>query len=202
MCSVEGCEGKVRSLGLCYAHYMRFYRNGTTEFKRSPKPYIHSGGYRLIPAKGHFLSRGSSHAYEHRINFHTENGDGPFKCNWCGKDVTWDDMDVDHLDTIKTNNDPSNLVASCPPCNRGRSKENRLASLVKSVARMITANGETLSVSEWSRRSGLSRTSIISRIENGWSADRAVSQPRGKFGPKKSQIEPPGGEINFRDLVD
>ena len=31
VCRVDGCEGAVRSLDLCYKHYMRQYRKGTTE---------------------------------------------------------------------------------------------------------------------------------------------------------------------------
>ena len=30
-CSVENCDGPVKALGLCYAHYMRQYRRGTTD---------------------------------------------------------------------------------------------------------------------------------------------------------------------------
>lgn len=45
----------------------------------------------------------------------------------------------------------------------------------------ITANGETLSLSEWEQKSGIKRVTIATRIkELGWSSDKAVSTPARK----------------------
>lgn len=44
--------------------------------------------------------------------------------------------------------------------------------------RLITHNGETLTLSQWSRRTGLSLQTIFCRIKNGWSESKAVSHPR------------------------
>jgi hypothetical protein len=43
--------------------------------------------------------------------------------------------------------------------------------------RYISMSGEKLSVSEWSVRTGISRYTIIARIETGWNAQRALTQP-------------------------
>lgn len=39
----------------------------------------------------------------------------------------------------------------------------------------LTAHGETMTISEWSRRSGLSKSTIGERLKRGWTAERAVS---------------------------
>jgi HNH endonuclease len=59
--------------------------------------------------------------YEHRYVLYERLGDGPQQCWWCGREVRWKkDLDVDHLDYDKSNNDPANLVPSCRACNIGR----------------------------------------------------------------------------------
>lgn len=53
-------------------------------------------------------------------------GPGSHPCHWCERLVTWrarrgdsevDDLVVDHLDGNRSNNEPSNLVPACQPCN-------------------------------------------------------------------------------------
>jgi hypothetical protein len=43
--------------------------------------------------------------------------------------------------------------------------------------RFITANGETKRLSEWARDLGVHPTAITSRIQQGWSPERAVTEP-------------------------
>jgi hypothetical protein len=43
--------------------------------------------------------------------------------------------------------------------------------------RWLTMNGETLSISEWGLRTGISRYTISARIEVGWSVEQALTQP-------------------------
>ena len=184
MCTVAGCELPSRRLSspYCEKHYMRWYRNGSLDKKVQPSAFEHSNGYVMIPASGHFLSRGASHAYEHRIVYHGLHGDGPFSCHWCQQQVTWDDLHIDHLDDNKKNNLGENLVASCPTCNQKRGQYK-----MKNTWRSKTgveAFGMKKTMNEWAVHSGLSRQAIISRIKKGWSFEDAVTKPRGKFGPK------------------
>lgn len=60
--------------------------------------------------------------YVHRIVLYEKIGPGTHDCHWCRKEVEWSvtgsrKLVVDHLDGVKTNNDPSNLVAACHRCN-------------------------------------------------------------------------------------
>ena len=185
MCSVEGCEkrGRRGDDSLCEMHYMRMYRNGSLEKKHVPKTYTHSAGYSMVPAAGHPLAKGNSHHYLHRIVYHSEHGDGPFLCHWCSKQVTWDDLHIDHLDDDKANNELTNLVASCPLCNQKRGQHKIQNSWREKVG--VTAFGETLTLNEWAEKIGISRQSIIWRMKNGWDIERALSQVKGKTGPKK-----------------
>lgn len=60
-------------------------------------------------------------AYEHRAVLFDKIGPGVHDCHWCGKAVEWFvDLTVDHLDCVKGNNDPGNLVPCCAGCNRRR----------------------------------------------------------------------------------
>lgn len=186
-CSVSDCfaPAKKGKKGYCYKHYMRQYRNGTTDKLVVAKVFEHSGGYLLEPARGHFLARGSSHAYAHRLRYHEQYGDGPFHCHWCKTVVTWSDLNIDHLDDNKKNNVISNLVASCPPCNKNRGSHKSSVTWRKKYG--IKALGKVRTLSEWSRITGLSRSAIQARISKGWHPDRTMTEPRGKQGPRPLQ---------------
>lgn len=145
-CSVEGCGNTSRNASgrlLCEAHYMRLRRKGTTDLK-VPKPRLtHSHGYTILRCPNHPLAsrRGSNHEYEHRVVFYDAHGEGPFDCHWCGQEVDWSNLHVDHLDDVKDHNDLINLVASCPTCNQARGAEKmRLTQrqIGKSITHIVT----------------------------------------------------------------
>lgn len=58
--------------------------------------------------------------------------------------------------------------------------------------RLFAFNGETLSLSEWSERSGLSIQIISSRLNQHWTFERAITQPldtrKGKGGAAKRKV--------------
>lgn len=185
MCSADGCEKPNRPgrSGLCEMHYMRMYRNGTLDKKITAKAFEHSGGYILIPARNHPLAKGDSHHYEHRIVYFDANGVGPFECHWCSKEVTWETLHIDHLDDDKKNNALANLVASCPVCNQARGQYKIQNTWRKKTG--LTALGETLTMNEWAEKIGVSRQSLIWRLKNGWTLEKALTEGPGKTGPKK-----------------
>jgi hypothetical protein len=185
MCTVVGCEIPPRSGSspYCEKHYIRLYRNGTLEKKNVPVAFEHSHGYVLVPAAGHFLARGSSHAYEHRVVYHKAHGDGPFPCYWCQSSVAWDDLHIDHLDDNKKNNSTDNLVASCAVCNQKRGQHKIQNTWRTKVG--ITALGMTKTMNEWALYAGISRQSIIFRLKSGLSFEDAITKPKGKTGPRK-----------------
>lgn len=41
----------------------------------------------------------------------------------------------------------------------------------------ISYNGETLTVAEWSRKIGVSQNTLLMRLRNGWSVERALNEP-------------------------
>lgn len=185
-CSVLGCKSPANRVGmrLCEMHYGRTRRNGTTQFIGgiSKGNLIHSRGYVLTPARGHPRALGNYRAYEHRVVFYDSHGEGPFECNWCGCTVTWDGMHVDHLDNNPLNNDPSNLVASCPECNQHRGYDKMRRTMRNKHG--VTISGRTMTMNEWASYVGMSRSSIMGRIKRGWTVERAVFTKRGPCGPK------------------
>jgi hypothetical protein len=55
----------------------------------------------------------------------------------------------------------------------------------RAKGKQLTAFGRTQCVSEWARELGVSRNTIDTRLANGWSIERAVSESPGKSGPKR-----------------
>jgi hypothetical protein len=124
--------------------------------------------------------------YEHRVVFYDAHGAGPFRCHHCGAQVTWSDMHVDHLNDTPEDNRLGNLVASCPACNQKRGRPKMVASVRKQHA-ALTAFGRTQTVSEWAREVGISRAALKARVDGGWPLERALSEPRGLFGPRAAR---------------
>lgn len=191
-CSVEGCQADAKRVGagLCEAHYMRKHRHGSTEMlsRVKPGPLLTTHGYVLVEAPSHPRALGSYRAYEHRKVFQDAHGDGPFNCHWCGVLVSWDgDMEIDHVDSDKTNNSLSNLVASCPPCNQARGQKKMREGVNQRHG--IVARGERRTMAEWADYVGISRATIARRLSLGWDIDRAIFTPRGKCGPTRRRFE-------------
>lgn len=184
-CSVQGCAKPATRVGakMCEMHYGRVRRHGGTETP-APSPTLpHSGGYLLAYAPGHPLARsGSKRVYAHRVAFYAKHGEGPFTCHWCAAPVDWQTMHVDHLDDDKKNNDPANLVPSCPTCNQQRGKHKAQARHRASTG--LTVSGRTQTLNEWATEVGLARNAIMERIAKGWTPEAAVLTPRGNRGPK------------------
>jgi hypothetical protein len=100
------------------------------------KPKQH---YKHIRRPGHPLARTNGDLPEHRFVLWAKIGPGEHRCNWCEATVRWktgsdtttlgnhaDGVRVlvcDHVDGNWKNNNPSNLVPSCQPCNCSRGRE-------------------------------------------------------------------------------
>ena len=87
------------------------------------KPAIlrrHPDGYLVGYAPDHPLSTTSGNVLDHRRVAYNKYGEGPHPCHWCSVVLEWRVIQVDHLDWVRDNNHPDNLVVSCQPCNNGR----------------------------------------------------------------------------------
>jgi|HigsolmetaAR202D_1030399.scaffolds.fasta_scaffold19790_1 HNH endonuclease. len=191
-CIVNGCSDLPRSRysEYCEKHYMRVRRRGTTELHQ-PSPTIqHSHGYVRAYAPDHPLTARivGNYEYQHRLVFYDTHGEGPFRCHWCNKRVTWDDMHVDHLNSVKNDNRPENLVPSCALCNQRRGQERMKKTMRDKYSIKLTFRGVEKTISEWADELGISRTSLKWRLDNGWSVERALTEPRGKYGPKRKEV--------------
>lgn len=89
----------------------------------SGKGYYYDGDYKFLTKQhDHPLANGEGMVAEHRKVLFDKIGPGPHLCHWgCGRELDWGGcggIQADHLDGIKDNNDPKNLVPSCQSCNR------------------------------------------------------------------------------------
>ena len=193
-CEVEGCSSRIRSPGatLCEKHYMRKRRRGTVKKAvevNPPKPELpHSSGYVLEYMPDHPLwGETNRRLYQHRRVFFDSYGKGPFNCHWCGQQVAWIGMHVDHVNAVRDDNRIENLVPSCPPCNKERGFEKIKATQRKRSTVRIEWKGESLCIAEWAERLGISAQSVKWRMSRGWPVERIVTEPRGRFGPRSER---------------
>lgn len=188
-CSVEGCETRRRSASspYCEKHYYRLRRRGTMALAGASPLRQHSDGYLLVYAPDHPLcTRGQKHVYEHRKVFYDAHGQGPFECHVCGSPQGWATMHVDHLNDDPSDNRVENLSPACPTCNQWRGRP-KLDAVLRQRARKIEFAGERLTVPEWASRLGISAVSLNWRLSSGWALARALTEPRGKAGPRSNR---------------
>lgn len=194
-CCVEGCGEPATRIGaqMCEKHYCRMRRSGSHQRKLRvvPETTPHTHGYVLEYAPDHPLARSHCRVYQHRIVFYEEHGDGPFCCHWCGCTVTWDDMHVDHLNDVRSDNRPSNLVSSCPTCNQARGRHKMRKSMKESRGIHFSAHGVTMCIADWARHLGVSRATINFRLAHGWRMESVLSPRSGKTGPKSRRQRVP-----------
>lgn len=194
ICSAPNCQNLSRSSGAkyCEKHYMRLRRRGSLNkhFHDNPpaSEIVTSRGYVREYFPSHPIAKGTgrSRVYQHRRVFFDTRGKGPHNCHWCGVTLEWSKMEVDHINRIKTDNDPENLVPSCGLCNRARG-----IPYMKEAWRTkngIEFNGVTMTISEWASQIGISRCALMYRLRRGWPLSRALTEGRGKFGPKKGGV--------------
>lgn len=184
LCSVDQCAKPARSGGslLCEMHYYRLRRTGRTDLANRRKPVLtHSNGYRVVYRPDHCLADKNGYVYEHRMVLHTTHGDGPFRCHVCQAPQSWATMHVDHMNDVRDDNRAENLAPACPECNQHRGHPKVAASNRVKVA--IELRGERLTAPQWGARLGISANSIKRRLAAGWSVERALTEPRGVFGP-------------------
>jgi hypothetical protein len=82
--------------------------------------YVRKDGYVELVRPDHPLAKRHGRVFEHRVILFEKSGGISLPCFWCAKDLDWDTTVADHLNEIKGDNDPDNLVPSCNDCNRAR----------------------------------------------------------------------------------
>lgn len=126
LCVTEGCgNSRGYKSGLCNSCYYRLKRTGTLARREYAYRSMHSRGYVVLATDDHPLSV-NGRLMEHRKVLYDVIGNGPHPCHWCANPVNWarganmKALVPDHLDANKSNNNISNLVASCAMCNSRR----------------------------------------------------------------------------------
>lgn len=130
-CSIEGCARQRVARGWCGTHWRRWRTHGdplTTANAPWGAGTVNHSGYRVVSRRGHPLAAKDGHVFAHRVVLWEAIGPGEHLCHWCSTPVVWrqqtapgdrlaDDLQVDHIDGDRLNNDLQNLVPSCRGCN-------------------------------------------------------------------------------------
>lgn len=104
LCSEDSCDRPVLARGRCSKHYQQWRKTADpsevrTYDRRGDGRRLSENGYVYIFEPRHPLAHADGYVAEHR------------KVAWAEGILTDPEMHVHHIDHVKTNNDPSNLVA-------------------------------------------------------------------------------------------
>lgn len=121
-CTVEGCCNPVDRVlvQMCEMHYGRVRTKGRTGKAERRGRYTTREGYVFVRTSEHPLRLASGVVAEHRmVAYDKHHGICPGR-HWCGAGLEWPESVADHLNEIKDDNRPDNVVVSCNDCNRAR----------------------------------------------------------------------------------
>jgi hypothetical protein len=132
ICAVDGCSTETawKSGEYCKKHYARLVRHGDPNGKKKiAQQGVDSQGYSwIVVGLDHPLrDKPANRIRLHRHVLYEKIGPGEHPCHWCGSMLKWKNgmglgaIFVDHVDGVKGNNTPENLVPSCTACNTQRS---------------------------------------------------------------------------------
>ncbi len=127
-CEALGCLLKAVWGGYCQKHKRRKDLYGDPLYSPVAEwgsGYVNKKGYYEIHLKGHPIAHKDGKLLYHRMILFDAIGPNNHYCHWqCGTLLSWFDgtLESDHIDHDKSNNDISNLVPSCKPCNSKRAK--------------------------------------------------------------------------------
>lgn len=123
-CKITGCRGKAtRKDNVCENHYCKMRRTGSYAGLIRSQKAVHGNYIRMVGngASQHpMASKNSKMLYEHRMVAYDSREGKCEDCFWCGKELTWSSCVIDHLNELKHDNSPENLLISCRHCNRAR----------------------------------------------------------------------------------
>jgi len=184
-CIADNCSLKPRSAKAkyCETHYYRVRRNGSLDLKNKNTKWQVEGRYIRIKADSHPITNKDGWIYEHRYVLYNHIGAEGIECYLCGKSLNWANLHVDHVDCDIHNNNIANLKPSCPQCNMGRGIE-KMKSTARKNGRTLELDGRQMCISEWAIELGITRQSILNRINSGWSMKDVLTKPKGSTGPK------------------
>lgn len=178
-CSVKDCTNKATRRKLCNKHYKRYMKHGDPEIvmKRGGNLLKHglcyTSAYRSWDRMKSRCYSPSAKPYKNKgvtvcerwmefENFYADMGDRP------------EGMSLDRID-----NDGIYEPSNCRWATVSEQNLNR------SCARMITLNGKTMNMSLWAREMGLKPRVVATRLNRGWSEERALTQPLRKVKAKQ-----------------
>jgi hypothetical protein len=175
-CTVPGCDRPHQAKGLCHTHYMRWHETGAVSadvpFKKRRVEHNGLRQHTMYNVWDCMIRRCTD---PRDISYQNYGGRGIRVCErWMELINFIADMSprpngcsIDRIDS-NGNYEKSNCRWATP-----REQSNNLCS-----NRRVTFCDQTLTVSEWARKIGMSKSTLLRRLVNyGWSVERALTTP-------------------------
>ena len=135
-CTVTDCNspGRSKSASLCPKHYHRRYRHGSVDKTAwgSTIGKANNTTYRRVYRPSHPLADKYGRFWEHRAVLYDTYGPGILACHYCNMALDWsayrfspNAIQADHLNDVRDDNRPENLVPSCRRCNVAKGQTRR-----------------------------------------------------------------------------
>lgn len=140
-CSVPACGRRHAARGLCAGHLYRLQTRGDVQAdtplaarRAWGEPWVGGGGYLYTRAHGHPIAGLRGQVLVHRLVLWDKLGGHDAPCAYCGRPLLWlpaggwndpAQLHADHVNAVKLDNRPANLVPSCNPCNASRGRQQR-----------------------------------------------------------------------------
>lgn len=172
ICKIKECKDEsVNRRGWCGKHYMKWYRHGEADYTRKKRGRTPTSitwmnmkqrcSNPKSPDYDRYGGRGISYdpSWERFDNFLRDMGERP------------GGMTLDRIDNSGNYNRNNCRWADIATQTNNRSDN-----------RFVTYKGETLTVMQWSRRTGIKYSTMLNRLKSGWTIKEALYKKSQKIG--------------------
>jgi hypothetical protein len=170
-CAVEGCDRRMVAKSYCYKHYERWKNNGDPLITK-----VEYHGMKSVPEYTVWTHMRARCYDKNSISYPNYGGRGITICDrWKSFKAFYEDMGSRPSPTHqleRINNDKGYSPENCKWATKLEQANNTRTN------HLVTIDGSTKTIAEWSRKSGLGQGTIWYRVHRGWTGNKLLSPIR------------------------